>query len=287
LRKVDNTFVPVDLNAVLLPNGLIYGSCRDITERKQAEKELIEAKEKAEEMNKLKSSFLANMSHELRTPLIGILGYAEFLTGELKDKELIEMAKAISSSGERLNTTLNNILNISKIESEKQQINLKGQDLIRHISEQIKLYKAAAEEKSISINFEFEEEILNACIDKDMFASIISNLLSNAIKYTDTGGVTLISKREKGYAVIEVRDTGIGVSEDLHGVIFDPFRQASEGYGRNFQGTGLGLTLVKKYADLMGGKVSLKSKPGVGSAFILKLPNNKNIAEVLINTNRA
>ncbi len=261
------------------------GTVQDITELKKAEQELIEAKEKAEEMNRLKTNFLANMSHELRTPLIGILGYAEFLRSELKDKELLEMVNAIRTSGNRLNKTLNNILSISKIESEKQQVNLKEHDLLNLLREQIILYKAAAEEKNISLNFETGEEIINAYIDENMFVSIISNLLNNAIKYTDIGGVTLIAKREKDFAVIEVIDTGIGVSEDLQKIIFDPFRQASEGYGRKFEGTGLGLTLIKKYTDLLSGTLSLKSKPGVGSTFILKLPVHKNISEGILNTN--
>ena len=263
----------------------IMGIARNITERKHTEKKMIEAKEKAEEMNRLKTNFLANMSHELRTPLIGILGYAEFLENELTDKELQKMAKTIKSSGERLHKTLNNILDISRIETEKQQVNIKEHDLIKYLIEQVELFRAAAEGKSLSLNFETKEEILNAYIDEEMFVSIINNLLENAIKYTNAGNVTLIAKREKDNAVIEIIDTGIGVHEDLYNLIFEPFRQASEGYGRSHQGTGLGLTLVKKYTDLMHGTIVLNSKSEGGSTFILKLPLQNNITEVLINTN--
>ena len=263
----------------------VMGIARNVTERKHNEKELIEAKENAEEMNRLKTNFLANMSHELRTPLIGILGYAEFLENELTDKELQRMANIIKSSGKRLHNTLNNILDISRIETRKQRINLKKNDLIKYLIEQVELFKAAAEGKGLLLNFETKEEILKAYIDEEMFISIISNLLSNAIKYTNTGGVTLIAKREEDNAVIEVIDTGIGVPENLYNLIFEPFRQASEGYGRSFEGTGLGLTLVKKYIDLMHGTIVLNSKPAEGSTFILKLPIHKNIAEVIINTN--
>ncbi len=236
-------------------------------------------------MNRLKTNFLANMSHELRTPLIGILGYAELLAGELKDKDLIEMAKAIGTSGERLNSTLNNILNISKIESERQQNNFKMYDLIKIVKGQINLFKAAAEGKNLLLTLETEEEKLDAFVDENMFISIINNLLNNAIKYTEIGAIILNAKREKEYAIINVTDTGIGIAEDSHEIIFDPFRQASEGYSRSFEGTGLGLTLVKKYMDFMNGTIILKSEPGNGSTFIIKLPIHKNIPEILIKTN--
>jgi PAS domain S-box-containing protein len=181
----------------------VFGINQDITDEKRARKELIQAKEKAEEMNRLKSNFLANMSHELRTPLIGILGYAEFLENELKDENLNQMVKIIKNSGQRLDKTLNNILDISKIESEKQHINLKEQDLLICLSEQIKLFKAVTEAKGLSLKFESEEEILNAYIDEELFTSIINNLLNNAIKYTEIGGITLTAKRDEYNAYYE------------------------------------------------------------------------------------
>ena len=300
-RKDQTTFSTlVEENILRDSKNNIIGirtTIQNITKLKNAEKEMIEAKEKAEQMNRLKTNFLANMSHELRTPLIGILGYAEFLENELKDKELKKMARIIKSSGERLHKTLNNILDISKIETEKQQVNIKEYDLIKYLIEQIELFRAAAEGKGLSLKFETKEEILKAYIDEEMFVSIINNLLDNAIKYTNTGGVTLIAKREKENAVIEIIDTGIGVHEDLYDLIFEPFRQASEGYGRSHEGTGLGLTLVKKYTELMGGTIALKNKledissglptnmhsKAGGSTFVLKLPI-ENITENLINT---
>ena len=270
----------------------VFGINQDITDEKRARKELIKAKEKAEEMNRLKSSFLANMSHELRTPLIGILGYAEFLESELKDENLNQMAKIITTSGQRLNKTLNNILDISKIESEKQHINLKEQDLLICLREQIKLFKAAAEAKGLSLKFESDSEILNAYVDEELFTSIINNLLNNAIKYTETGGITLTAKRDEYNAVIEIRDTGIGISKEFFETIFEPFRQASEGYSRNYEGTGLGLTLAKKFTDLMGGTITLESNQedllngqAGGSTFILKFPLTNKNSEGLINTN--
>ena len=286
-RRKDGSEFPVEINMkyVKLERDYIIAVVRNITERKQVEQELISAKEKAEEMNRIKTNFLANMSHELRTPLIGILGYAEFLEEEIEDKELNRMVKIISESGKRLNKTLNNILDISKIESDRQQINIKKQDVLKYLAEQIKLFEIAADEKKLTLNFESSEEILNAYIDEELFVSIINNLLSNAIKYTNTGTIKVTAKLQEDKAVIEIKDTGIGVPQDLQEIIFDPFRQASEGFTRKFEGAGLGLTLVKKYTDLMGGTISLKSQPGYGSNFVLTLPVNQTIEENLIETN--
>ena len=272
----------------------VYGNAQDITDREIKEKELIEAKNKAEEMSRLKTSFLTNMSHELRTPLIGILGNAEFLEKELNDKDLIEMANNIKISGQRLNTTLNNILDIAKIEAEKIKINMKELDLIKYLSEQTKLFKASAEEKGLSLNFETREEKLNAFIDEEMFVSTISNLLNNAIKFTQKGKITLRAMKQENNAVIEVEDTGIGVPEHLQEIVFDPFRQASEGHNRSFEGAGLGLAIVKKYMGIMGGTITMNSKPGDaaagiagGSTFILKFPLNGHSVDNLIKTSWA
>ena len=256
----------------------------DITDRKLEQEELIKAKEEAEEMNRLKNNFLSNMSHELRTPLIGILGYAEFLSTELKDKNLAEMANVIRNSGKRLNETLNNILDISRIESHKQKIDIKQLDLLRYLDEQIKLFKPVAENKNISLRLETNEKRLEAYVDEELFVSIITNLLSNALKYTVEGSVIINARKEDGKAILDVKDTGIGISEEFHEIIFEPFRQASEGFSRRFEGTGLGLTLVKKYIDLIGATISLESKLGRGSKFTLRFSVDKPVGEKLIAT---
>lgn len=255
-----------------LQDDKINGMILDVTEKKKAEIAMKEAKEKAEEMNRLKSNFLANMSHELRTPLIGILGYAEFLEDEIQDKKLSEMVKVIKNSGNRLNRTLNNILDISKIESENLKINLEVSNLRGYLKEQIDLFKLAAEEKGLSLTFVCNEGNLNAKVDELLFTSIIDNLLNNAIKYTKEGAIELKAKGENNFVVIEVIDSGIGIPEDSQAIIFEPFRQVSEGYTRNYEGVGLGLSIVKKCTDMMGGTISVKSKTGKGSTFTLKLP---------------
>ena len=242
----------------------------DITERKREQEELVKAKESAEEMNRLKNIFLSNMSHELRTPLIGILGYAEFLAGELEEPRFIEMANVIKNSGKRLNETLNNILDISIIEAKKRKVNFRKQDLLKILNEQIALFKPVAMEKNLFLSLQTDEKKLEACVDEGMFMSIVTNLLSNALKYTEKGSVTIIARKEPDKAVIEVNDTGIGISEDYYEVIFEPFRQVSEGWDRKYEGTGIGLALVKNFVDLLEGSIELKSIPNNGSTFVLK-----------------
>ncbi|HKJ80393.1 MAG TPA: PAS domain S-box protein, partial [Ignavibacteriaceae bacterium] len=255
-----------------LKGNKITGMILDVTKKKDAENAMREAKEKAEEMNRLKDSFLANMSHELRTPLIGILGYAELLEQELKDENLINMVNVIRSSGKRLNKTLNNILDISKIESEVYHLNLEKKNLIDPLTEQIKLFTPVAEEKNIKINFSYPETSLESQIDELLFVSIIDNILSNAIKYTVEGKIDVMAKKENNMAVIEFMDTGIGIAEKSLELIFEPFRQVSEGYSREYEGTGLGLSLVNKCTVLMGGTIAVKSEVGKGTTFTLKLP---------------
>jgi PAS domain S-box-containing protein len=252
-----------------VPEG-IFILTMDITERKTYEQELIKAKEQAEEMNRLKSNFLANMSHELRTPMIGILGYAEILEKEIKEKDLVEMINTIKDSATRFTATLNNILDISRIEARKEKAKLQRLDIIALISEQIKLFKIAAEMKGLVLTFANNGENIIAQIDEGMFISVIGNLLNNAVKYTNQGSIIVNAYLEEGRAIIEVKDTGIGISADLQDIIFEPFRQASEGYSRRYEGSGLGLTIVKKYIEMMGGELSLESKENLGSTFILK-----------------
>jgi signal transduction histidine kinase len=127
---------------------------------------------------------------------------------------------------------------------------------------------------------------LNADIDEGLFISIINNLINNAVKYTDQGEITVIAMQKDNNAVIEVNDTGIGVPVELQEIIFDPFRQASEGLNRKYEGTGLGLTLAKKYATLLGGQLTLKSIPGAGSTFTLILPLADAADSDLFNTTR-
>lgn len=245
----------------------------DITDRKKSEQELILAKEKAEEINRVKSNFFSNMSHELRTPLSGILGFTELLQEEIKNPEHKRMLDGVHLSGQRLLDTLNKILQISKIESEKLNPKIERIYLPFLIQSLVSEFEATMMTKGLFIKLDYENDNLFADLDKDLFRTILNNLLSNAIKFTPSGGIIIHCKNviENGTnrIVLKVSDSGIGISHKDQEVIFEEFRQASEGLNRLYEGTGLGLTIVKRYTEIMGGTVSVKSEPGNGTTFTL------------------
>ena len=254
----------------------ILVTLRDITSRKNAETHLREAKDKAEELNRVKSNFLANMSHELRTPLVGILGFAELLRERVKEKNTLEMADRILTSANRLMDTLNLLLDLSRIEAKKVDIKLQPNRISELVESQILLFDAVAERKNLFLETDINEHNLFANVDEQIFRQVINNLVNNALKYTYTGGVTVsvdsATENSASYVRIRVRDTGIGIPEESLGLIFQEFRQVSEGFNRHFEGTGLGLTITKNFIELMNGQITVKSKVGAGSTFTVLFP---------------
>lgn len=248
----------------------------DITEKKKLVEDLITAKEKAEEMNKVKSLFFANMSHELRTPMIGILGNAELLELDIINEEQLNMIRTIRKSALRLHETLNSILDISKIEVEGVNTMISEVEVNDVVAESIGLFKAAAEEKGLRINFIRKNDNIKLNTDDNLLTKIVNNLVNNAIKYTDAGYINVSTSLNNGYAKIEVEDTGIGIDSENLNLIFEPFRQTSEGYSRRYEGTGLGLTITKKFVEVLGGSINVQSEKGKGSVFTISIPDNKN-----------
>ncbi|BDQ02570.1 PAS domain S-box protein [Ignavibacterium sp.] len=248
----------------------------DITQRKKNEREIREAKVKAEEINKLKSTFLANMSHELRTPLVGILGFAELLRDNITDKDLSEMASRIHVSGKRLLETLNSILDLSRIEANRMELKLDHINICRVVRENLLQFEALAKTKNLYLKSELEEEEIICFLDEKILHQIMNNLINNAIKYTQKGGVTVKVRREiinnNSNVIIKIQDTGIGIPKDSLSRIFEEFRQVSEGLDRKFEGTGLGLTLTKKFVELLGGTISVESEVDKGSTFSICFP---------------
>ena len=252
----------------------------DITERKEYEMELMNAKKKAEEMNRLKSNFLANMSHELRTPLVGMLGFSELLYNELEgqNREFIQM---INKSSQRLLSTLNTLLNYSKIESEKLESNLRQVSIANLIKEEVKLFEAFAKQNGLYIKDNICCNNFMVKSDEKMLKEIVDNLINNAIRFTKAGGVTVSLLRSEKEITIKVTDTGIGIPGDKLQTIFEEFRQVSEGKGRNFEGTGLGLTIVKKYVLALNGTIIVNSELNKGSEFIITFPIDDEIVEII------
>lgn len=252
------------------------GMMLDITDRRKYIEGLKAAKERAENLNKIKSNFLGTISHEMRTPMIGILGFTDLLRKEVKDEEQKEVADIIYESSKRLMNTLNLILDLSRVESNKQELQLCDVIISDTILTSIEVMKSLAKEKGLYLETEIKNSDIVVHIDESLFIKVIHNLIDNAIKFTEKGGVKVqLDKEEfenKDYAVIRVIDTGIGIDEQYHSIIFEEFRQVSEGLSRSFEGTGLGLTISKKYVELMGGKISVKSTPGEGSSFEVLFP---------------
>lgn len=281
MQRKNGEVIPVYFYGKALINAkkkfsLIIGVVRDISVRKQTEQSLINAKNKAEEMNRLKSNFLTNMSHELRTPLISILGFAEILIDSSEDVFIQDSSRNILQGGKRLLETLNLILQFSKIEAEKvtlfnKLINVASS--VKTVTEKNKLF---AEQKNLKIFFENNTDECYTETDKEMFEEILSQLLNNALKFTEEGMVRIILNKDESdagkYFTVEIMDTGIGISPENCSVIFDEFRQASEGISRSHEGLGLGLIIVKKYTSLLNGTVNLKSEIGKGSSFLLRFP---------------
>ena len=242
----------------------------------QGREQLVKAKEKAEESDKLKSVFLANMSHELRTPLNGILGFTDILRTEIMDEEFRNIADFIHTSGNRLHDTLNSIIDLSIIESNRMEIVFSEIPLEEFMTEKVTLFKAGASKKNLDLSLECSGKQILIYTDRRILTNLISNLLDNAIKYTNKGSVKVIvlivRKDAREYLKFQVADTGIGIEDDTAKYIFEKFRQGSEGHGRKFEGTGLGLTICKKYVEILDGEISLESKLHKGSVVTVLIP---------------
>ena len=249
----------------------------NISEKTQAYKKIEEQNEKIVEANKAKNEFLANISHELRTPLNSIIGFSEVLKegiiGDLNDKQK-EYINDIYVSGVHLLGMINEILDISKIESNAMNINYSKFDLNMSINEVINVIKPLSQKKNITLNCDIKPDIeLEA--DYQKIQQILYNLLSNAIKFTPNNGqISIITEFEDDFVVIKIKDTGIGIDSKYLGKIFGKFVQLHSVYTKKESSTGLGLTITKELVELHKGKIYVESKINEGSTFIVKLPQN-------------
>jgi signal transduction histidine kinase/CheY-like chemotaxis protein len=266
-----------DFEARYVPcgNSQVLAIVRDITNLKQAEKELIKAKEHAEESDRLKSAFLANMSHEIRTPMNGILGFTELLddpdlTGAQKDLYI----KMIKKGGDRLINIINDIMNISKIEAGYMDVSLAETDINTLVDYIFDFFKPGADQKGLKLIRCCPVPKMDAVIstDREKILAVLTNLVRNAIKFTNTGLVEIGCKKLGQHLEFFVKDTGVGISTDQMQIIFERFRQGSDSLTRVYEGAGLGLSISKAYVEKLGGKIRVESELGKGSAFYFTLP---------------
>ncbi|MBN1925175.1 MAG: PAS domain S-box protein [Prolixibacteraceae bacterium] len=254
--------------------GLV-GFGRDITQRMQMINDLMRAKEKAEESDRLKSAFLANISHEIRTPMNGILGFLELLQEpDLSDEQKEIYLDIMDQSGQRLLETINGIVEISKIESKQIDLNYSYADVSKVMKYHYDFFKQRAAKKGLLLKLNIEPAYEKAQIhtDKNKLDGIITNLLSNAIKYTKEGEIEFGIYSENRSAVFYVKDSGIGIPKNRIASMFERFTQANTSYTRTQEGSGLGLAIVKAYVEALGGKVWVKSEVGKGSTFYFSIP---------------
>lgn len=245
---------------------------RDVTERKRYEAELISAKEKAEQSDKLKDAFIANISHEIRTPLNVILGYSNLILSEFKDRLKEEEAnffESIERGGQRLMRTVEHILNISSIQVGTFSLHSEAIDVNSRTAKLIQDLHSIASERNLTLDF--LSDIANAFIDADRycFDQALINLIDNALKFTNQGGVRVRVYRQDTRICIDVTDTGIGIAADYLPKVFNVFSQEISGYSRPFEGLGLGLALTKKYIEMNSGSITVKSRKGIGTTFTL------------------
>jgi len=268
LREKANEFRMDD--KVTVGNETLEMNTRDIVLKK--------ALKRAEEANFLKNSFLSNISHEIRTPLNNIIGFSSLLEAEisiLENKELFDYARAISESGDRLLHLLNNIIDISRIESNDMRFSLTPCNVNSVIGNAAQLFLFKANEQKLKLNF-IAGDVPEALADDVGLTKVLSAILENAIKYTENGFVNISSEfiPQTNEISIRIKDSGVGIDATYLSEIFDPFRNESAGYSKDAQGAGLGLPLAKSLIELMQGRIEIESTKGAGTIVTLFLQTN-------------
>ena len=248
---------------------------QEISKGKVTEIALTEAKNKAENATRSRSDFLANMSHEIRTPLNAIIGFSDLLMIKKMNVASIEKRneylKHINESGHHLLRIINDILDLSKIESGQIDTFDEECDIIENIENCMATFTIMSEQAGVEIECNLQE--MHLVTDERIFQQIVSNILSNAIKFTLSGGsISITNKIEDGFAHISISDTGIGMTDDELEIALEQFGQVQSTYSRNFQGTGLGLPLVSKFMDVLGGKMDITSQKQIGTTVNLSFP---------------
>ena len=255
-----------------------FGTNTDVTEQRLQRQELAAARDLAEEANRAKSQFLANMSHELRTPLSAVIGYSEMLEDEVEEtgqQHLLEDLSKIKSNARHLLSLINDVLDISKIEANKMEVYSETFDVAEMLQDVAATVGSLMEKKRNSFVLDLPDDLGSMHSDVVKIRQVLINLLSNAAKFTEAGAIHLSAGRLAGATdriIFKVRDTGLGMTDEQVSRLFERFTQADISTTRRFGGTGLGLAITKAFADMLDGRITIKSTPGVGSEFEIDFP---------------
>ena len=280
LLKKDGTSLWIRTNArPILEKGKlkgVQGALTDITDLKQYQKDLIKAKDKAQESDRFKSAFLANMSHEIRTPMNGILGFTELLKDHhYEDDRQREFVEIIEQSGHRMLNLINDIIDVSKIESGQMPVSMSEVNVNQEMEAVYSFFlpRCTKENKNVELQLCIPDQPKFISTDQTKLQSILSNLVSNAFKFTNAGEVSMGYVEKSGQLEFFVRDTGTGIKEEKLDSLFDRFFQADPMDASNDEGAGLGLAITKAFVALLGGQIWVKSEYGSGTVFYFSLPD--------------
>ena len=274
IRRLDGTERTVEAHSTAIKfydHPVVLSILVDVTERLEQRASLLRAKEEAEKLAEMKTTILNNMSHEIRTPLTGILGISEVLAEEVTG-EARGLAELLQDSGWRLMRTLDSILTLAQLESDTIKFSPAPVELIDASTKIVHIFEPSARAKNIRLDLVAPDEPVLASVDPAAFDQVLMNLLSNAIKFTHQGSVTVKLYADSSGANVHVEDTGIGISESFIPYVFDEYRQESQGISRDFEGTGLGMTIVRRLLDRMGGDIAVASEKGIGTTVRATLP---------------
>jgi PAS domain S-box-containing protein len=273
----------------------IGGIMRDITASKNMMSELIEAKNKAEENNRLKTAFLNNLSHEIRTPLNGIVGFTELINDPSTNiLDRVRFGKIVKKNSDWLLAIITDIISIATIETGQEKLNESPTDINKLFYDLYHRFILVLNDKPIELSFRngLSQEESEVIADEGKLKQVIANLLSNAIKFTEKGAIKVQCNLDDRQLKFSVEDTGIGIPENLQQVIFEKFRKGETDNDKIYQGNGLGLAISKAYVELMGGTIIVKSRPGEGSCFTftilhrtVELEQSNRIKHKMINEN--